>query len=808
MEIHAQKMQQQGKPNKLLKLETAFDKIRQKNLNKQIDNSIYSLPVIVHIIHNGEDIGIGANISYEQIMSQFDVLYEDFRRVEDTPGNNNNSVGADSHIEFCPVLIDNKGDTLPEPGINRINRNDYGFTIPPYVSNYIEETIKPNTYWNPNQYLNIWVLNLWEYRGYAQFPEIDLDGLSDIVQEETTDGIVVHYEYFGRIGNVLYPYDKGRTTTHEIGHFLGLRHIWGDGGCGIDDYCNDTPPANSANTTCDPSSSCSSDNMIQNYMDYSYDACKNIFTECQSERMHMVLDNAIRRNSLLYAETCGSQYNAPTANFTANFTEGSIGLIVQFYDASNFSPTQWQWTFHGGTPTTSTTQNPMVVYDNEGVFDVSLTVSNIYGESTYTLEDYITIDNSNTISFFEENWENDGFNHNNWTIDNPDGDLTWEITTVNNIEPEEGYAARVNHFDYNNPAQRDALISPIIDCTNQTNISLELEYAYKLYSPSYFDSLIIYASVNNGNTYTRLYQNDSNTFPTGYPSTQLFIPASNTDWCFDSDLVTNCIHIDLNTYAGESMLRLKFETYNDYGNCIYIDNINCKGNYNEVVTPTSIIQAKAYLEGAYTNDSMGNSLYQHNLLPLVQPYGGSPWFYDGTESVNNYTDIPNNAVDWVLVELRYTDNDKTLIETRAAWLLQNGAIVDVDGLTNGLNFYKAVANQMYYIAIRHRNHIDVMSNAPVLLSNETSYDFTNYNNVMGGNRQLANMGNNNYALYNGDCNGDGRITYLDFNYYTQEIDQNNLYKNSDCNFDGLVSLVDLNAFWTIKSTVGVSCLRY
>ncbi len=286
-------------------------------LLSQPTEDIYYIPVIVHVVHNGEPIGEGANISLEQVQSQIEVLNEDFRRREGTLGFNDSPLGADTRIEFFLAEYDPEGNILPEPGIDRV---DGGRAIWPKgaVRNPIDRQIKPLTIWDPNSYFNIWTVNFGGFvsrdlLGYAQFPdESGLGGLDKDEGNELTDGIVVGYNYFGSSekGNFpeLYaPFDLGRTTTHEVGHWLGLRHIWGDGDCTQDDFCNDTPNAEAPNFGCpDSAFSCTSVDMFQNYMDYTYDACMNIFTQCQKDRMRLVLETSPRRKELVVLENPSS----------------------------------------------------------------------------------------------------------------------------------------------------------------------------------------------------------------------------------------------------------------------------------------------------------------------------------------------------------------------------------------------------------------------------------------------------------------------------------------------------------------------
>lgn len=280
------------------------------SINNPSEDIIYRIPVVVHVIHFGEDIGTGSNISFEQIQSQINVLNEDFRRKTNTNGYNNNVNGADTQIEFFLAEYDPEGNLLSEPGVNRLNggRNEWPKGN---ILNPIDTYLKPSTIWDTESYFNIWTVNFGGFSGrnllgYAQFPDYsNLPGLNDIGGSAETDGIVIGYKYFGSSekGNfpeLISPYNLGRTTTHEVGHWLGLRHIWGDGDCSYDDFCLDTPNASAPNYDCATiEASCDSPEMPQNYMDYTNDNCMNIFTNEQKERMITVLTNCPRRKELV-----------------------------------------------------------------------------------------------------------------------------------------------------------------------------------------------------------------------------------------------------------------------------------------------------------------------------------------------------------------------------------------------------------------------------------------------------------------------------------------------------------------------------
>lgn len=284
-------------------------------------NLVLQIPVVVHVLHNGEPIGTAPNITDAQVLSQIQVLNEDFRRILGSRGYNENPVGADMEVEFVMALTAPDGSGTN--GIVRRNINQDGVTV-----DDLESTIKPATIWEPTEYMNMWSVKFVapddNTLGYAQFPEgSGLAGLPASGEEALTDGVVMRYQSFGTSdlddGTFILdaPYDLGRTATHEVGHWIGLRHIWGDGlGCNLglpipgcscaeDDFCDDTPNSDNANYGCpdDKTSACDLPNpptadMVENYMDYSDDSCMNVFTEDQKARAQTVMSFSPRRMEL------------------------------------------------------------------------------------------------------------------------------------------------------------------------------------------------------------------------------------------------------------------------------------------------------------------------------------------------------------------------------------------------------------------------------------------------------------------------------------------------------------------------------
>lgn len=308
---------------------------KSKNSGKLQKTTIeFNIPVVVHVIHDGDPINTpgninGENISDAQIISQIKVLNEDFRRLTNTNGGaNTTGLAQDIEINFCLAEQDANGDITT--GIVRHNITPYTNDEPNGAGGADWETfeivadLKTNTIWDPTKYLNIWTMRfgglslddggLSDLLGFAQFPgSSTLSDLSTNSGIANTDGVVINFNALGTEDEndtsftLNGTYNLGRTTTHEIGHWLGLRHIWGDkandtdDGCLVDDYCSDTPNAEAANYSCNLTNDSCPDlvfDMVQNYMDYTPDACMDTFTQDQKDRMVTVMQNSPRRKEL------------------------------------------------------------------------------------------------------------------------------------------------------------------------------------------------------------------------------------------------------------------------------------------------------------------------------------------------------------------------------------------------------------------------------------------------------------------------------------------------------------------------------
>ncbi len=282
-----------------------------------LKDEVIVIPVVVHVLYNTSD----QNISDQQVLSQIISLNNDYRRQNKDAINTPlpfKSVAADTRIQFCLAKVDPNGRYTT--GII------HKFTSEPQF--LTDDQMKFSSKggddgWDASKYLNLWVCNLFgRTLGYAVLPGSPAEN----------DGVVITYTAFGTIGTATAPYNKGRTATHEIGHWLGLKHLWGDSNCG-DDGIADTPPQEAANVNC-PSfphtSSCSINSygdMFMDYMDLTDDGCMNMFTQGQKAEMRSLFALGNVRNSFLNSFVCDSS-NAQGGPLPKDTVTSTLKVII------------------------------------------------------------------------------------------------------------------------------------------------------------------------------------------------------------------------------------------------------------------------------------------------------------------------------------------------------------------------------------------------------------------------------------------------------------------------------------------------
>lgn len=295
-------------------IERQVQEYLKKNPNGSGQRTVITIPTVFHVLYRTT----AENISDAQIQSQLAVLNQDFTATNTDIGSVPalfSGLVSNVEVQFCLATQDPTGAATS--GITRKSTTKTSWGTNDSVKKSSQGGTDP---WNAANYLNIWVCNIGGgILGYAQFP----GGAA------ATDGVVLDYRYTGTIGTATAPFNKGRTATHEVGHWLNLRHIWGDATCGSD-LVSDTPTHNTSNGGC-PShphySTCSGApvEMTMNYMDYTDDACMYMFSAGQKTRMRAVLEGSGARASLQSSPGCmppsgGGSCSAPSGLTTSSIT--------------------------------------------------------------------------------------------------------------------------------------------------------------------------------------------------------------------------------------------------------------------------------------------------------------------------------------------------------------------------------------------------------------------------------------------------------------------------------------------------------
>lgn len=365
-----------------LEIESFTQNVIANGLNE--NKAVITIPVVFHILYNTSS----QNISEAQILTQLNVLNNDYRKLNSdisSVPSTFTSVTADCEINFCLATVDPNGNATT--GIIRKSTSVSSFSD--------NDAMKSSSQggsdaWPSTSYLNIWVCNLGSgLLGYAQFPG----------GPAATDGVVINYTAFGTTGTAQSPFNKGRTATHEVGHWLNLRHIWGDATCG-NDYVSDTPVHNTSNYGCPShpkSNSCGTNaELFMNYMDYTDDACMYMFTSGQKSRMQALFASGGARASLKTSNGCSGSGG---------------GSTTPVYCASTGSTTNYEWISNVKLNTINNTTTGSGGYAdytsintsiNKGsVYSISL--SPFYSGSTYTEYFKVYIDYNKDLDFDDVN---------------------------------------------------------------------------------------------------------------------------------------------------------------------------------------------------------------------------------------------------------------------------------------------------------------------------------------------------------------------------------------------------------------------
>ena len=574
----------------------AIQQLDQTRLDRSKTAGIVTIPVVVHVVYNTP----AENIADAQIFSQIDVLNEDFRKMNADTANLRSvfkPVAGDSKIEFCLAKRDPSGAATT--GITRTSTAVSGFGTDDHMK---FDSLGGKNAWPSDQYLNIWVCRLTTANGYAYYP----GGNPDI------DGIVVHYLAFGDTLDVIAPYHLGRTATHEVGHWLGLRHTFEDGCAGTtastcaaagDRVC-DTPADNTPSYGCDTTENSCTDSptdlpdQVENFMDYADDACTNMFSIGQVDRMNGFLYTT--RASLITSLGClppgSTVVDAAAIEITdplSGICDSTFSPMVRIGNIGGATLTSLDiyYSLDGGTPVLYGWTGSIL----GGTSAIVPLPAISTGSGTHTLE--ITIDNANgagadpnpgnddvaasiliygsgsaigtTVS---EGFEGGAVPPTDWTVVNPEGDITWENG------PEGGYglsstSAWMDNFyiGWDGIGTTDDLISMPLDFTGAPAPMLSFDVAYM--DPDhwfYSDTLSVWYSTDCGDTWNQLWKDGGTTLSTAPHDTifQPFVPDS-SQW--------TTLNVNLSSLVGSPFVQLRFQHKSGWGNDMYLDNINLTG---------------------------------------------------------------------------------------------------------------------------------------------------------------------------------------------------------------------------------------
>ncbi len=461
------------------------DKIKNaRNLAKQYLSSpraharelqaIITIPVVVHVMHRAQAIGTGINISDAQILSQFEVLNEDYRALNSDISNvpsHFNSVIGNPEMEFCLAQIDPEGN--PTTGIDRVSLGAGGSW---------SDNLKPNTTWDSEKYLNIWVTEIGGGTlGYTTFP-----GTSP-----SYDGVVIDYRYFGKAPENPFPgvFDLGRTATHEIGHWLGLEHTFQSSCSGTsaancstggDGIC-DTPPTQSANYGCSLSTNSNTcaetpvdlPDMWMNFLDYMDDACLYMFSQGQVDVMRAVLNTS--RAGILNSFACDEQelfsysgkvVDAQSGQGVANAKVlflGSASYELQTDADGNFSSPNFRsgdyaiYAGKWGYMTDEFTANTSI---DSSTSSFIIPIENGHYYDDFILDFGWTISGSASSGFWARDFPVGTIY--NGSVSNPDEDFTGDFGGKSYVTGNSGGSAGSDDVDDGNVI----LTSPLFDLTN------------------------------------------------------------------------------------------------------------------------------------------------------------------------------------------------------------------------------------------------------------------------------------------------------------------------------------------------------
>lgn len=440
----------------------------------------------------------------------------------------------------------------------------------------------------------------------------------------------------------------------------------------------------------------------------------------------------------------------PRTHFESSTTNTCIGKKVTLTDLSASFPNKWSWvitpnTFTYTDGTDSTSKHPIVNFTADGIYSVSLKASNSYGDSTSIKNNYITVGTGVNIPFIED-FETGQFKANDWSIVNPDDSFTWAITDKASNPDTTNYSAFLNGFAYPVKKAKDELISRNINLNNVYYAKMKFDVSYRRFDNKTKDSLLVYISTDCGNTFnpTALYIKSGVDLATGPNKNSSYIPAVNSDWRTDS--------IDLSNFAGNNVV-IKFQSINDWGNNIYLDNIRIFGDTltnfiaemdNKVICKNDSLHFNDKSIGNFSSlnwNFPGGTPSTSQLQNPVVVYS-TPGNYTAslTKSIGRY--IKTSSIEFTVSDLppvpTINQNVNELsTQTSVGYQWYDSAGLPIAGET--ANTFLATKSGKYYVIVKNANGCGTAS-APF------NFKYTGINEI-GKNVKLAVYPNPNNGLF-------------------------------------------------------------
>ncbi|MBI4930404.1 MAG: T9SS type A sorting domain-containing protein [Bacteroidetes bacterium] len=549
--------------------------------------TLYTIPTVVHVVYSTAS----QNLSDAAVTQGITRLNEDFRKQNSDIGQTPSvwqSITADLEVQFCLASKDPSGN--PTTGIIHKSTTHGAFTTDDAIKSTAAGGDDP---WNYNNYFNIWIGDLsGGLGGYGVFPPLS-----------ASYGAVADY---CTITGLCAGYGLNRVMVHELSHCFALYHIWGDdgGACTGDDQISDTPNQADANFGClsypamDACSPNADGQMFMNYMDYTSDNCKVMFTAGQKARVQWCVSNYLM-SLVNYSATACTPAVAIDAGINSILTP--TGTIC----SGTFSPVVKVNNF-GATTLTSCTIN--YHYDSNPNQTQSWTGSLASGQSANVTLPSMTVpggahifysSTSNPNSSTDQNTSNDQSTSNftvgttaslppivegfqsafppaGWSLYNPNSDVTWVANaSIGNPAP----SALFDNCTQNVPNTRDQLRTTVYDFSNATSAQMTFDVGYSPWDNTYSDTLAVDYSINCGSTWTQIYIKGGMTLasvPCAMSNTVTCGPYADAQGCFTPNGAGawRNDNINLSVVVGQPSVMFAFENHAQYGSNLFIDNIN------------------------------------------------------------------------------------------------------------------------------------------------------------------------------------------------------------------------------------------